>query len=163
MDLTWGSILKVLVAGLATYVLMPAFLILRDYVLWLVVKTFILNDKLRTEVLRYAAMANEWNAKYAEVESRIDHTDDETVFSIGGDQVTQEVWLKHNKETEDLQKSIMEVKLYIDRKSRLLTWLFRHYKQETENPIPEWKKQAGSRVERSANKKLQPSANAPAE
>lgn len=163
MDLSWGSIFKVLVAGLATYVLMPAFLILRDYVLWRAVSTFILNDKLRTKVLSYAAMAHQWNTKYTTVESRMDHTVEGAVYSIGDARVTEEAWLKYQKEVDDLQKRIMETKLYIDRKSRLLTWLFRHYKQETENPIPEWKKQAKEQVEKSVNSKPQSTANPPAE
>lgn len=154
MDLSWGSIFKVLVAGLATYVLMPAFLILRDYVLWRVVNAFILNDKLRSEVLRYAAMAHQWNTKYVSVESRLEEAEELTVYSINGKHVTEEAWFRYQKEVDDLQKEIMKAKLYIDRKSRLLTWLFRHYKQETENPIPEWKKQARDQVEKSANNSL---------
>lgn len=163
MDLSWATILKVMVAGLATYVLMPALLILRDYVLWRVVNAFILNDKLWTEVLRYAAMAHQWNTKYTTVEGRMDHIDDDVVFSVGGERISEEAWIRYQKEVDDLQKRIMESKLYIDRKSRLLTWLFRHYKQETENPIQDWKKQAKEQVEKSASKKLQPTADAPAE
>src|SRR5690606_30078371 len=97
MDLSWSAILKVLVAGLATYVLMPAFLILRDLMLWRMVNVFILHDKLRTEVRRYVSMAHQWNTKYVNVESRMDFIEEVVVYSIGGERVTEEAWLRYQK------------------------------------------------------------------
>lgn len=148
MDLTWSAIFKVLSVGLATYILMPAFLILRDYLLWRLVNAYILNNELRRAVFRYAALAHRWNSKHV-VESKIDSSSGEVIYTIGGEEVSKDAWYKFQKESDSLQRQISELKLLIDRKSRLLTWLLRHYKQEQTNPIDDWKVQAKERVGRS--------------
>ena len=133
MDITWAAIGKVMVAGLATYVLLPAVLIVRDYVLWRLINAYILNDSLRKAVRRYASLADHWNEKYAGTRE------------FGSD---HDEFLKDWESSEKAMREIQDVKLYIDRKSRFLTWLLRHYKQEQINPIGDWKKQAKEEVEK---------------
>lgn len=143
MDISWNAILKVMVAGLATYVLLPAALILRDMLLWELINRLILNRKLRKKVRDYAFLANEYNKKYSgQHEFREGELENGLVFMA---------------ESQKLQDDIQDHRLYINRKSRLLSWLLTHYKQEFKNPIQEWKEQAKEEVERrekAANKKL---------
>lgn len=58
MDITWGAIGKVLLAGLATYVLLPGVLILRDSILWRLINTFILTGDLQIKIRRYVELVN---------------------------------------------------------------------------------------------------------
>ena len=77
MDISWGAIGKILLAGIATYVLLPAVLIIRDAVLWKLINKFILTSKLQLEIRRYVELIHDWNTKYAG-EACISSTD--TVF-----------------------------------------------------------------------------------
>lgn len=134
MDITWAAIFKVIIAGLVTYVLLPAALILRDWLLWHLINIYILNDNLRKEVRRYAFLAQQWNEEFAGKRE------------FDGDKFDE--GLSYLKRTQDAQEELQKCKLYIDRKSRFLTWLLRHYKQEAVNPIGEWKKQAAEEMKR---------------
>lgn len=134
MDITWASIFKIMAAGLATYVLLPAALVLRDWLLWHLINFYILNDKLRNEVRRYAYLAQQWNEEFSGKRE------------FHGDEIDQ--GLNYLKRSQDAQDELQKSKLFIDRKSRFLTWLLKHYKQEAVNPIGEWKKQAAEELKR---------------
>jgi hypothetical protein len=143
MDITWSAILKVMIAGLATYVLLPAALILRDMLLWKLINTLILNDGLRKKIRDYALKADEYNVKYSG-----EHKFEGDEFENGLDFLSA---------SQKAQNEIQDLRLYINRKSRFLNWLLVHYKQEFDNPIQEWKKQAKEEIDRrkkSANKTL---------
>jgi hypothetical protein len=143
MDITWSAILKVMIAGLATYVLLPAALILRDMLLWKIINVFILSDKLRKKIREYAYSADVYNQKYS------------GKHDFGENEI--ESGLSFMAESQKAQDHIQDLRLYINRKSRLLGWLLIHYKQEFNNPIQEWKEQAKAEVERQkklANKTL---------
>ncbi len=134
MEITWSAIGKVLVAGIATYVLLPAALIARDYILWKLINAYVLNNKLREEVRRYARLAENWNKKFSGKREFSGSSDDDFLNFLDASQKAQE--------------EIQKVKLYIDRNSRFLTWLLKHYKQDAINPIGEWKKQAKEELEK---------------
>lgn len=134
MDITWVSIFKIMAAGLATYVLLPAALVLRDWLLWHLINFYILNNKLRKEVRRYACLAQQWNEQFSGKRK------------FPGDEIDQ--GLNYLKRSQDTQDELQKSKLFIDRKSRFLTWLLKHYKQEAVNPISEWKKQAVDELKR---------------
>jgi hypothetical protein len=137
MDITWAAIGKILLAGFASYILLPAALILRDQVLWKVITTYILNDKLRNEIRTYARLADHWNKNFAGKKN------------FDGDAF--EGFAKHVESSQKAQDELNKSKLYIDRKSRLLSLLLKHYKHEAINPIGEWKKQAHKEIEKHNN------------
>lgn len=137
MDITWVSIGKIVIAGLATYVLLPAALILRDFLLWKLIDAYILNDTLRSEVRKYAYLADNWNKSFVEKKT-FDAADDDFREYLAASQ----------KLSDEINKS----KLFIDRKSQFLTWLLKHYKQDAPNPIGDWKRQAKDEIERRAQK-----------
>ena len=152
MDISWSAILKVMLAGFATFVLLPAALIIRDMILWKLINFFILNDKLRMKIRDYALKAELYNEKYSG-----QHSFDESQIEKG---------LKFLTESQKAQDEIQDLKLLINRKSRFLNWLLVHYKQDYVNPINDWKKQAKEEIDnrkQSANKSIQPTANAAAD
>ena len=65
MDITWATILKVLIAGIGTYVVFPAALILRDYLLWKFINAYILNETLMKHIREYATIITIWNNNFA--------------------------------------------------------------------------------------------------
>lgn len=147
MDVTWGAIGKVLAAGLVTYILLPAVLIARDYILWRVISVYILNNDLKLKVNRYVHLAHKWNKEYAG-QSKIAFDDDKTTYLINGQEVSPEDWQKHYDESGQVGQKMRDLKLEIDRKARFLKWLLKHYGQEAIDPINEWKKAEMKRLER---------------
>ncbi|MDH3343124.1 MAG: hypothetical protein OEM07_05320, partial [Gammaproteobacteria bacterium] len=87
MELTWGTIGKLLVTGLGTYVIFPAILILRDFLLWKFINIFILNKKLREQIRTYATRRSIWNSAFA-VDVQIDNKDGKTCYQIDGKEIS---------------------------------------------------------------------------
>ncbi len=145
MDLTWSAILKVLVAGLGTYTLLPLFLILRDFLLWKVIGAYILNSDLRSKLKQFVYLANEWNTKYCKKAVR-SNKDGNEVFIIDGQPVTKDEFDKYLSESDKMSETINELDLFINRKSRFLDWMLQHYKQQGSNPIQEWKDKELERI-----------------
>ena len=137
MDITWGAIGKLLLAGIGTYVVFPAALILRDYLLWKFIHFFILNEKLRKQIRTYAIQINIWNTTYA-VKTNFSHKDGKTTYTINSKEVTSSEWKTHHDGRDNLQKTMQESFLYINRQSNFLKWMLKHYKQDATNPIDEW-------------------------
>ncbi|WFE72135.1 hypothetical protein P8S55_03365 [Halomonas sp. M1] len=150
MDVTWGAIGKVLLAGLVTYIFLPAVLIARDYVLWRVISVYILNDDLKRKVTQYVQLAHKWNNEYAG-QSKIEFDDDKTRYLINGQEVSQEDWHQHFEESGQVGQQLRDLKLEIDRKARFFKWLLKHYGQEAIDPINEWKKVEMKRLEKRDN------------
>ena len=126
-----------MVAGLATYVFLPAALIIRDYILWKMIDAYILNDNLRKEVRNFARLADNWNSNFT---SKKTFKDVDKEFH------------NHMVSSQKLRDELNKSKLFIDRKSQFLTWLLIHYKQDAPNPIGDWKKQAIEEVDRRAER-----------
>lgn len=145
MDLTWGAIGKVMAAGLATYFLLPAILILRDLILWKLVEAFILNEDLRRKLKRYVQIAYDWNSKYA-VQSKAQTVGDRTTYTIDGKEVSSEEWFRHFSESNQIGQELRELKFEIDRKARFLRWLLKHYQQDDSDPINDWKRKEFERL-----------------
>lgn len=137
MDISWSVIGKVLIAGLGTYVFLPVFLVFRDFILWKLINTYILNKELEEKIRQYAIYINLWNTKYA-IKSKISNIDGETTYLMEGKEVTGEKWNKHHNESENISKLMEKTDFYIRRKSNFLNWLLKHYKQDSSNPIDAW-------------------------
>ncbi len=121
-----------MVAALATYVLLPAVLVLRDYVIWKLVSVYVLNDNLRSEIRRYAMLSDDYKKNCSGSHD----------FPLGKEKEGFAFVAKSQKVSDELNKT----KFYIDRKSRFLSWMLKHYKQDGKNPIDEWLKQAHEEV-----------------
>jgi hypothetical protein len=145
MDLTWGAIGKILIAGLGTYTLLPAFLILRDYLLWKLIGAYILNDDLRSKLKQFVFLANEWNIKFCG-QATGSYKDESSVYLIDGKSVTREKFDQYLLDSDVMSKKINELELFINRKSRFLDWLLQHYKQQGSNPIKQWKEKELERI-----------------
>ena len=147
MDITWATIGKLLLTGLSTYVVFPAVLIFRDYLLWKFIDYFILNEKLHEKIRGYAIRANMWNETYAIKKSK-GIKDGKGTYTLNGKEVTQKQWNDHKAIEDDLRKYMQTDMHYIKRKAVFLSWLLKHYKQDESNPIDGWLKDA---IERASN------------
>ena len=149
MDITWASIIKVLIAGIGTYVVFPAALILRDYLLWKFINAYILNETLMKNIREYATRITIWNNNFS-VNTTMKMEDGKMGYTIDGELVPLKKWKEHYDSRDGLEKMMQENKLYIDRKSNFLTWMLKHYKQDESNPINDWfKKEIEANKERS--------------
>ena len=146
MDITWTSIFKVLAAGLATYIIMPAILVFRDLLLWKLVKLFILNNSLRKAVREEAILVDKWNSEFAS-ESFTPETNEEL--------------RDYMARRDSLLGKVQDKTLSIDRKNRLLGSMLKQYKHPAPNPIQDWRKDAKKEVEqrKAANKPRQRDTN----
>ena len=147
MDLSWGAIAKVMLAGLGTYILLPAFLVLRDAVLWMAINKYILTGDLQGKVRRYAELQHKWNTEYAG-KVNISSSEEGVTYTFKGQNISVEQWQQHSKSSELVRSELRDLKLNIDRKAKFLKWLLKHYQQEAVDPINEWKKQEDERLQR---------------
>jgi hypothetical protein len=147
MDLTLGAIFKVIVAALATYTVLPVFLILRDYLIWKLIGVYILNDNLRSKLKQFVFLTSEWNIKYCKNATRTDK-DGIEVYVIDGQPASKGEFDQYLADMDRVSKLINELDLFINRKSRFLNWMLKHYKQEGSNPIQAWKEKELERLNR---------------
>ncbi|MDH5572125.1 MAG: hypothetical protein OEY89_10190 [Gammaproteobacteria bacterium] len=66
MDLTIsiGTLLKIAGIAVGTYVLLPLFLVFRDYLLWRVIDHLIITDDLKDKINLYSNYLVQWNNNY---------------------------------------------------------------------------------------------------
>lgn len=148
MDITWASILKLVIGavsgGFLTYIFLPLALILREFLLWRLIRNFLLTAKLRQSIHRYSVLVYEWNTSgHAGVTSV-----NATGCFIGDKKVALDEFSKFVDRGEYLSEEIELLNSYISGRSRLVSLLIKHFNQSAENPIPRWKKQQYDSVEK---------------
>jgi len=140
MDITWASIGKVTLAVIGTYVFLPAFLVLRDSVLWLAIRHLILTGKAQLNVRKYVTLAHEWNTQHA-VNAKMSIYKSGTEYQIDGKLVSAEDYQRHSMRSAEIRKDLRKLELDLDRRAKYLSWLIKHYHQEPFDPINQWKKE----------------------
>lgn len=155
MELTigWGTIAKLLLAGIGTYVLIPAFLVVRDWLLWKSIEKFILIDRLRALITMRANDVWYLNNKY-NYQRQVKMGQDGSKYYLNDIEVSWEEFNNVNAAIEFHSNRADVAGTNIVWKSNLLNWLLRHYKQEGDsNPIVKWEKAANEKINRQmANK-----------
>lgn len=155
MELTigWGTIAKLLLAGIGTYVLIPAFLVVRDWLLWKAIEKFILTDRLRALITMRANDVWYLNNKY-NYQRQVKMGQDGSKYYLNDIEVSWEEFNNVNAAIEFHSNRADVAGTNIVWKSNLLNWLLRHYKQEGDsNPIVKWEKAANEKINRQmANK-----------
>lgn len=155
MELTigWGTIAKLLLAGIGTYVLIPAFLVVRDWLLWKAIEKFILTDRLRALITMRANDVWYLNNKY-NYQRQVKMGQDGSKYYLNDIEVSWEEFNNVNAAIEFHSNRADVAGANIVWKSNLLNWLLRHYKQEGDsNPIVKWEKAANEKINRQmANK-----------
>lgn len=138
--------------GLGTYVFAPAFLVLRDFVLWKIIKRFVLNDRLHTLIEMRAG--DVWYLKHKYNYSRsIRGSTSGTKYLLNEAEVSEEKFKEVSEAISVHERRADSAGAEIAWRSNLVNWLLRHYKQEgTSNPIPQWERDAYERVERREQK-----------
>lgn len=145
MEITWAAVGKVMLAGIGTYIFLPAFLVLRDVVLWWAINRFILNKKAQVNVRRYVNLVNEWNTKYAGYSS-ISSDETGSRYTVNGQIVTEGDFIKCLNREDVVLRELRALKVDLDRRARFLRWLLKHYHQDIIDPINEWKKEEERRL-----------------
>ncbi len=147
MDITWFSIAKVVIAGLITYIFLPLFLMIRDVLLWKVIRQFLLTDKLRTAIKRRSLLVYEWNAEHV-----VTAVQNSERFYIDSLPVSEDKFYAYIDRGEYLSQQITSLDLFINSRSQIVGLLLTHYKHSAANPIPEWLESEYKRIERRSTK-----------
>lgn len=145
MDISWATIGKVMLAGIGTYILLPAFLVIRDAVLWWAINRYILNGQAQLNVRRYVELRCKWDTKYAG-NTRIKSDEHGSKYFIKGNEVAQEEFNRHSSRSDEIRKDLMKLKIDLDRRAKFLKWMLKHYQQEPIDPINEWIKDEEKRL-----------------
>lgn len=137
IDITWGTIAKLMLVGFGTYVFLPAALILRDWVLQKAIQTFILNEKFEKKISEYGWRQAAWEKHFAKSFGG-GYRDGIEYHFVGDDEVDENTYLEFTAKQYEAQSKLRQLYLEIDNKSALLNWLLKHYKMQETNPIPKW-------------------------
>lgn len=136
-DISWNAIGKLLLVGFGTYVFLPAALVLRDLVLRKVIGLLILNEKLEKDITQYAWKEMQWDQKYSQSYGS-GYKEGKEIYLIDDVEVGMDEYLEFSSKQHEIRHSMRTLYANINNKSALLNWLNKHYKQDEDNPIPEW-------------------------
>ncbi len=134
INLSIWTLLNVALVAVGTYVFLPLFLVLRDFLLWQAIDRFVITEALTSKINLYPKLVTEWNSKFVGNVS-VSSGDGKTIYKINEEEVSKESYDEYRKERDHLQGVMNQTIWYIQRRSNLVAWLLRHYKQESDNPI----------------------------
>jgi len=136
MDFTvsLGTLLKIAGISVGTYVLLPLFLVLRDYLLWQIIDRFIITEDLENKINLYSACLVQWNNEYVG-SATIQNTAGIVRYCIDEADVSKEELTSYRENRDKLQSEMNKTIWFIQRRSNLVSWLLKHYKQDSDNPI----------------------------
>lgn len=160
LEISWTTIFKFLAAGLGTYVILPAALVCRDWVLRKVLQRFILNEKLEKQITEYAWKEKQWDEKHSKSFGGGYRNGVEYHF-VDGKEVSFDKYCEFSAKQYSLQHELRVLYENINSKSALINWLFKHYKQNEMNPIPEWLEEERKRFRKPEDSLTSNSTRAP--
>lgn len=134
LDISIWALFKIALIAIGTYVLLPMFLVLRDYILWNIIDHFIITKSLIAKINAYAQFLVQWNNEFVGNIS-IDNEKGKTVYRVNDEVVSKEKFDQFRNERDQLQSAMNEAIWYIQRRSNLVGWLLQHYKQDSNNPV----------------------------
>lgn len=147
LDITWTTIAKLMLAGFATYVIAPALLVLRDWVLRKTLEKFVYTESLQKMISEFAWKEHLLDSKYSSSFGG-GFRDGKEYFMVGDREVSLAEHVDYSAKQHDLIQSTQMLFVKINGKAAMINWLFRHYKQDEANPIPEWLEQERKRFSR---------------
>lgn len=154
LDISWLAIIKIILAGSFTYIILPALLVLRDLCLHYAIGKFILTSKLNTHIKMCESdrwyLNNQYNKSV-----KVSYSSNGSTYEIDGQSVSKEQYLEYETNRNFFLKRFEYADSKIVFRHNLITWLTKHYQQaEGGNPIPELRKKyyesAGAREEKPA-------------
>lgn len=150
IEISIWTILKLSVAVLGTYFVLPLVLVGRDKLLWWVIDKYLLTEELRDKIWNYANNTERWNREIVGVGgSSISSKQEEDIkYKIGKNQVPREVWLDYDKKRNKLASNMQDELWFIQKRNNLIKWLLKHYKQDEESPIDRWVKKEAEKAAR---------------
>lgn len=134
LTITFATLLKVAGIAIATYVLLPLFLVARDFILWQIIDHFIITKELLHKLDLYSKDFVQWNSRYVG-KVTVEKSQGKVKYLINSNEVTKQEWEEFRQSRDQLQDQMNKTMWFIQRRSDLVSWLLKHYKQDSENPI----------------------------
>ncbi len=154
LDISWLAIVKVIVAGMFTYIIFPALLVLRDLVFHYAIGKWVLTSKLNAIIMMCENdrwyLNNEYNKSV-----KVNYSSSGSTYEINGKNVGKEEYSEYENGRNLHLKRFEYADSEIVFRHNLITWLTKHYQQaESGNPIPELRRRyyesAGAREAKKA-------------
>lgn len=146
ITISWSTIVKMMIAGFGSYVLLPAALILRDWVLRRLLERYFLNEDLERKINEYAWKERMWDTKYSKSHGQRYSGDGAITYLVDGEEVDMNTWITFQTRQTELLRELRDLYSFINSRSSFVKWIFSHYRQNEENPIPEWVAQEQERL-----------------
>lgn len=141
IDISWATMLKIVTVSIGTYIVLPAFLVLRDLLLHWIIGKLILTKELN--ILIMVCEGDRWfiNNRYNK-STKISYGANSIYCEIDGEPVTKEKFEEYEKGKNFHVGRFEYADSKIAFRHNLLTWLTKHYEQAGGgNPIPRLREQ----------------------
>ncbi|MFK5895257.1 MAG: hypothetical protein QM504_18745 [Pseudomonadota bacterium] len=135
-DISWSAIIKIMLAGAFSYVVLPALLVVRDLFLHKIIGKLILTDGLYAKIRM--CEDDRWflNNKYNK-SVEVSYGQNNAVYKLDNIKVDFDTLTEYEKNRNFHSKRFEYANAKIVMSHNLITWLTRHYKQaDGANPIP---------------------------
>jgi hypothetical protein len=153
LELSWAVVLKICVAGLATYVILPFCLVIRDSLILKAIEKYVITPELHMYLRMYASdrwlLENKYNK-----DTLSDFSVEPPVFKIHGQAVSKDKLDDYKNNHKFHEDRLYGVSAKLKLRSNLIIWLTKHYKlDELKNPIPELQKKYCESFEKEQERK----------
>jgi len=144
IEISWATIGKLVIAGLATYVLLPLALVVRDWLLRKTIQKIVLTQNCKKKITELAWLERQLDKHYSQP-SGGGWKDGEEFYRIGEKIVPQHEYLKYCGKQHEIMSRLKILELELHNRSSVMAWVFHRYKQAEPNPVPQWVEEARER------------------
>ncbi|GED47402.1 hypothetical protein HME01_32540 [Vreelandella aquamarina] len=134
-------LIKIAAISLATLgsaiILKPAALVIRDYLLWKAIKSYLKRSKFEYRAMRYAASRAAFLQLNDEGELIAEHNKKPTRYWLEDQEISKEEFARRKKEIESARSDSLQLLLKINKEKAIIGSILRHFDQSEGNPIPE--------------------------
>lgn len=133
-EVSWGSISKIAVAGMASYVFFPVLMTLRDAILWLIIDRAIFTSKKKSMVASFC-LDRAWIDHAGLTPFRVRGSGELTKYYLADREVEPEVFFSQHEAWKRKSISTAKQSVRIQRLEKTVDRLLKYFKQEEDNPV----------------------------
>ncbi len=152
LDISIGTIIKVIVSGVSIYIISPTLLVIRDLLLQKVIEKWIFTTSLSFQIKLCESSRWLLNNKYQHERTvKYPLSSGKVTYEINGKEVSSDDYKNYEKWLMYHQKLFHYLDAKINMRHNLILYLIKHYKQdELKSPIPKLREEAYQHAEAEA-------------
>ena len=137
-DISYVAILKIMGAGIFTYIIFPLFLVARDLILLKAIEKLILTSKLQFNIRICESDRWQLNNRYNKKRSIEYRKNGEVIYTLDGDEVNEKSYKDYENTYNMHYSRFILFDAMIGSRHNLIISLTKHYKSDDfKSPIPE--------------------------